>query len=303
MLVNKFIEYVMRGRFQAALVALMLSVIPYLGGFATAVMGLVTLRKGAYEGWIIFMWITLPYLLSFAMGNHLQFYWQVFAINLIVWLLAIVLRMTASWSQVLVAGACMAIIAVLVAHAVVDDLPAFWLHFFQRPFDEIKNALILPADQADKMMALRTIAKTATGQLALSVLLLDLGILAVSRWLQARLYNPGGLSKELCNIRLQPMSNVILLLVMTAVFFDITLAWDVVYIVVGMFFLAGLSLFHAMIKRTPYESVGVVVFYAALLLATIFQYGAIAYMIVIMVIIAAIIDSGWNIRARSWPTS
>lgn len=302
MLAKKFTEYVMRGRFEAAWVALILTIIPFVGWLGTAVMGLVTLRKGPYEGFMILMWTALPSLLLFALGHHLQFYVQVFALSLIVWLLAIVLRMMASWSQVLLASAGLAIIVVLFAHAVVNDLPAFWYNFIQSHFAELKNIRSLPSDQAELTGSLHAFAKMATGQVALIFLLLNLGTLAVARWLQAQVFNPGGFAKELCNIRLPKSSNVILLLIIAAILLDITAAWDLLPITLGMFFLAGLSLFHALIKRTRYELAGVVGFYALLLLAIIFQYAAIADMIVIIVIMGAIIDSWWDIRAKSWLT-
>ena len=55
-------ELVMRGRIQACSIAFIGFAFPFV---SSAVIGLVTLRKGSVEGWVVMLWGILPVLLSY----------------------------------------------------------------------------------------------------------------------------------------------------------------------------------------------------------------------------------------------
>ena len=55
-------EFIMRGRMQACLVGVFGSLLPFV---SVSTIGLVTLRKGAVEGFIVSLWVILPILLSY----------------------------------------------------------------------------------------------------------------------------------------------------------------------------------------------------------------------------------------------
>lgn len=55
-------EFIMRGRPQACLVALVGVIVPLIG---PASVGLVTLRKGSFEGALVALWATLPFFVLF----------------------------------------------------------------------------------------------------------------------------------------------------------------------------------------------------------------------------------------------
>lgn len=63
-------EFIMRGRLQASAVALVGSVVPFL---SPATVGLVTLRKGGSEAFIVALWSAMPIVVSYHIGQTSPF--------------------------------------------------------------------------------------------------------------------------------------------------------------------------------------------------------------------------------------
>jgi len=84
-------ELVMRGRMQACSIAFIGFAFPFV---SSAVIGLVTLRKGSLEGFIVMLWAILPVLLSYIFSENNPYLAVVSGILVLTSLLvAVVLRM------------------------------------------------------------------------------------------------------------------------------------------------------------------------------------------------------------------
>ena len=94
-------EFIMRGRLQAALVALFGSLVPLV---SPAAISLVTLSKGLSEGALVMLWALLPLLITFYYVSDLS---PMITLSSIAGLLVVLaaselLRLSASWSRTLI---------------------------------------------------------------------------------------------------------------------------------------------------------------------------------------------------------
>jgi hypothetical protein len=114
----------------------------------------------------------------------------------------------------------------------------------------------------------------------------------MARWLQALLYNPGGLKTELYHIRLNWIAELALALIIIGILLKIQIFWDFLPLILSIFFLAGLSLVHCIAaKKYPGRTLTpLIIFYLILILG--FKY------IAGLVIIASLIDCWFDMRTR-----
>jgi hypothetical protein len=188
----------MRGRPQACLVALVGVVVPFIG---PATVGLVTLRKGGFEGALVALWASLPFFVSYFAGQSNPFLAVMSIIALVnILLVGNVLRATASWNLTLVADALTAVGLALAAGIVFQsDLTALMSdldEFFASASQQLEQTFVLPPASG--------ILAWVAWMNALSALL---GLI-VARWWQALLFNPGGFQEEFHGIRLETKVSV-----------------------------------------------------------------------------------------------
>ncbi len=238
-------EYVMSGRRQAIIAAIICSIIPFFGWLGVSIMALVTLRNGIVEGGLVLFWITLPALIFSAMGIGDPLLEGIVYVNLVVFMLAAVLRQTSSWSAVLQVAALLGVVGVMIAHQLHPDLQAIWLKLLNGTLVDVKKQGIkLDLPPHDVQTLLKILAKIATGVQASILLASDLFVLLFARWWQAMLYNPGGLGRELCSVRLEPASTLVLVAVVLLALNGSLLALDILPLIAFLFLLAGLSFAH-----------------------------------------------------------
>ena len=186
-------DFIMRGRPQACLVALVGVVVPFVG---PATVGLVTLRKGSFEGALVTLWASLPFFVSYFAGQANPFLAVMSIIALVnILLVGNVLRATASWNLVLVADALAAVGLALVAGIVFqNDLTAL-----MSDLDEIFASASQQLEQKFVLPPASGILAWVAWMNALSALI----GLVVARWWQALLFNPGGFQEEFQGVRLE----------------------------------------------------------------------------------------------------
>lgn len=238
-------SYVMQSRHQAIIIGLLFSMIPLLGWISNVIISLVTLRKGAKEGCIVLLWIILPLVVIAGLGNPWVALYHIIGISLFGFLLALILRHTQSWQKVLETGMLLGVLTVLVVHLINPDITAFWSTQLGRYAVLIKDQLNFPVNTEQ----LQFFTKFATGS---QIAFLWLGVLinlVLARGLQSMLYNPGKLAPELEAVRLSKSDGLVLLVIFIASLQEITLAQDALPIVMLAFFLAGLSVLQALIRR------------------------------------------------------
>lgn len=100
MTMRGFLEFIMRGRKQAMLMAMLFGFIPFFGWVSSAIVALITLRIGIIQGLFILLWTALPSVALAWMGDSTSLYFRVLAGTGLTWILAIILRATVNWRLV-----------------------------------------------------------------------------------------------------------------------------------------------------------------------------------------------------------
>lgn len=272
----------------SAVVALLLPPLAYVGA---AVIGLVTLRLGVKEGIgvIAFGALALAGVGVLLGGVVLPLVSGALLLWLPVWLLALVLRSSASLALVLQASALFGVLLVLLTYLVLGDPSAWWA-----PRIEL---IIEPLFTARGLDVGEYVPELARWMTALTVAALVLGVLLSLLWArawQARLYNPGGFGAEFRALRLGrqfalvSLASIALALVPVAGL--ATIAADAVFTLVVIYLLQGLALTHAAVHLTKARRSWLVVLYGLLLFA--------APQLIMLLALLGWLDTWIDIRSR-----
>ncbi len=190
-------NFIMRGRVQAAVVAIAGSWFPLI---SPATVALVTLRRGSLDGSMILLWAMLPALAALWISNLGPLMPVVtFAGLLVTYLAAQLLRSSNSWPSTMmgvIALSCL--LALLTAMAIPD------------PVADITRALgdmfaQMQAEAPEGTAILAPSENFVVGLIAYVVAVSSLLSVLLGRWWQALLYNPGGLQAEFHSLRLSPV--------------------------------------------------------------------------------------------------
>lgn len=273
-------EFIMRGRMQACLVGVFGSLLPFV---SVSTIGLVTLRKGAAEGFIVSLWVILPLLLSYMFSASSPFMAVVSGVALInMALVANAHRVTADWNFSLgiatLSGVVLVCLAALLFQAEMNDF-----------VNELEEMLATASEQSGQTM----LALTRNGFLAFVawVVIFNTVIgLVLSRWWQALLYNPGGFQEEFHMLRLSPKLSLVCLSIFIAGLalggnYQLWLRLASIPLLIG-----GLAIVHYVVQHKGFGRQVLVVMYVGL-----FLFGP-----VLMVLLGALgaADSVMNFRTR-----
>lgn len=273
-------EFIMRGRMQACLVGVFGSLLPFV---SVSTIGLVTLRKGAAEGFIVSLWVILPLLLSYMFSASSPFMAVVSGVALInMALVANAHRVTADWNFSLgiatLSGVVLVCLAALLFQAEMNDF-----------VNELEEMLATASEQSGQTM----LVLTRNGFLAFVawVVIFNTVIgLVLSRWWQALLYNPGGFQEEFQMLRLSPKLSLVCLSIFIAGLalggnYQLWLRLASIPLLIG-----GLAIVHYVVQHKGFGRQVLVVMYVGLLL-----FGP-----VLMVLLGALgaADSVMNFRTR-----
>lgn len=188
--------FVMRGPRQAAMVAMVCTLIPMMFWLGAAVVGLVTLRQGIAKGFSIFIWALIP-----AMGWWLGLKDPSALIVLILTLLmAEVLRATVAWHYTLFMGFAGSVLVGQLLPVLASDMLDMLLLVTEEVFRQmaVDSGVKLDAELQELLRSL-LIASIAMSSYAMS-----LGALFLARSWQSALYNPGGWGQEFHSLRIRP---------------------------------------------------------------------------------------------------
>ena len=272
-------EFIMRGRAQACLVALVGVLVPLIG---PAAVGLVTLRKGSVEGALVALWASLPFVVSYFAGQSSPFVAVMSILALANTLIvANVLRGTASWSLALVSDVCVAVGFVVVAGVVFQtDLGVM--------MSDLTELFVSVSEQLEKDYVMPDTSSVLAWVAWMTAFSALLGVV-VARWWQALLFNPGGFQQEFQGIRLESKVGLGCLLLVILGFtllseFQFWLQLASIPLIV-----CGLSLLHYTAKVKKAGGYWLVLMYLGLFLGPV--------MSGLLVALGAI-DSVLNLRAR-----
>lgn len=295
---QSLIEYIMRGRKQAVLTALLFSVLPFLAWMGDVIMVLVTLRKGPKEGAIVLLWILLPNVVAAFIGYPQYWIFNIVGGILLTYGLAVVLRQTASWAVLLQMSALAGVIAIIILHLYKPDIATWWTKEILDSFAKGNKDIGFDLSPAQLQTWAAVFAKVASGVIAAFLVLGDLFNIAIARWMQALLYNPGGLHTELYNIRLGKIAVGALLLVIAASVMGSAIAQDCLPVVAMPFLLAGLSLVHCLLVARKTSLFWLIWIY--LMLLVIFFY---LPLVVIAILMLLALTDCWIDLRQKWQRS
>lgn len=257
--------FIMRGRMQATLVVLAASVVSLLSWFGAAVLGLVTLRRGATEGVVV----------AASAGALLAaFYWALVGEPRLVlplvwnlWLPTLVLtywlRRTVSLASTLRLAGTLAALVVLTVHLLYPDQRAMWAPLLEE-LGTVAGEGSPDAQQGWRDFS-ESVAPVLTGLLVLSLEATVLLALLLARWMQALLYYPGGFRREFHSLNLGRGTAVaVAVLLLLAAFSGYGLMYDLALAVSAMFVLQGLAFAHVAVSAQGLSRVWLVLLYVLL---------------------------------------
>lgn len=273
-------EYVMRGRREALLVALIAAAVPMLFWISAVVIGLVTLRRGASDGFTVMLWAALPTFVHAWYGDPMPL-----AALFGTAVSASVLRLTVSWPWALCTTTALGLLLsgglYTVGRAYLANVEAIVAAFYE----SISKQATDPA--AASALRVPTTEEIA-GMFGLVHGLTLVICLVLSRWWQALLYNPGGFRTEFHALRLHPVQAlglVVLAVGLNALGPGFRI-WAWIALVPLLF--AGIGLMHALLAdRAGSGWLGL--FYAALLILPPVRQ---------LLIVLAALDGWIDLRAR-----
>jgi len=294
MILKSFGLYLLQKRYNAVWVVLLCAFLPFIQiptfSLAAVIVGLVTLHKGAKEGFFLLSWMLLPAIVAAFFGDFGTFLIEGVGKGIIVWLMACVLATTATWTIVAQLAVACGVILVAAVHLVMPDIGAWWLLQLTPYATQMQTSLNLNLSPDQVKLLLDRASHFATGAVIAGVLALDIVVLLMARGWQATLFNPGGLAKEWRQLRLSYKYSALVLAILAGVWLGATWLMDVLPIVLMPFIFAGLSLIHA--KLPEQKNIRIPVLIAIYMSVLLFS----PYMC-IMLILLAFVDSWFDFRA------
>jgi hypothetical protein len=283
-------EYVLQKRRHAVLLALLFTFIPLMGWVSDAIMALVTLRKGAKEGAIVLLWITLPYLVLAFLSYPTLFVYAILGGSCVVFLSALILRSTHSWGNVLQYIVIAGIIVVAIVHIFMPEYLQQIAKNISTSYHVINKHFKLNLSQQALQQTIDLFSKFAFGLQVTVLFLGDLFSVAIARWAQSMLYNPNGLRDELLNLRLSLLPIILLFATLVFAIMGNAVATDCLPVVIFPFILTGLSLLHSLVNLTKISKFWLIGFYILLMLFFIY--------VGILLVLLAMMDYWFDFRAR-----
>ena len=269
-------DFAMKGRWQAAFAAALLSVaamlLPPLNYLASGVIVLATLRVGPKEG----LRVMAATLVVFAIvaGLLLGQVWIAAALLLTSWLPAylvtLVLGYTRSLERALLAAAGAGILVVLIAHIFLPN-PALWWQDMLTPFVQLLSEQSgWQLNAADTQNFLVQMAGMMTGLIAAAVSVnIILGILIGRAW-QSALYNEGAFGSEFTQITLGKtlaiLTAVLMALSLTPIASSLMLLIDCLPVLLVLFAIQGIAVAHAIVRAKQKSVAWLVVMYVLMVL-------------------------------------
>lgn len=276
-------EFIMRGRTQAAVVAVLGTAVPVL---TPATIALVSLRKGIGNGLLILLWGLLPMLISLAMGQ-MQPLMPILAISglVVTYVTALILRNSVSWPYTLMGLVALSTLAALLQLALVPDLlaqlTASLAEFVKQLFSEVEPSTVEMPGQTFVVGMIAYV--TAMGSL--------FGVI-VGRWWQAALYNPGGFAEEFQQFRLNSLQAVVC---MAAAIYCLTQSpdyrsWATLFVLPLL--VMGVAIVHRFVAVKRMGTPWLVGFYVLVFLLDV---------VAQLLVIVAFLDTWLNFRGRFKP--
>ena len=248
-------EFILRGRVQALIVALVGSFFPLV---SSATVGLVALCKGSKEGFLLFLWASLPLVVMQQVGSENMLLTAVSVASLGIMVIAASLHsLYASWQWTLIATVVVAIIcAALFGFLMASDVTQL-LVVAQQMFETMQSSDAPVASVISEPLVLGLVAVILAVGCVMSLM--------IARWWQSAVYNPGGFQEEFHGFTISSKIAVLLL----AIFLIGRLIPEGYQLWADLallpFLIAGIALFHSTVKLFGLGSQWVAFLYVGLI--------------------------------------
>ena len=233
-------EFILRGRLQALIVALIGSFFPLI---STSAVALVSLCKGPKEGTLLFLWVSLALVLLQQSGSENPLLTAVSIVSLGIMVLAAeVHRVMASWQWTLLVIVVVAVIsaqgfAILMGSSVTSLVATA---------QDLLNTVKSQGQDAQTSIVLSE--SMLLGLVATILAIGSIMSLMLARWWQAGVQNPGGFQKEFHGFSIDAKIAVILIVILVVGQFFSQSAQIWVDIAALPLIIAGIALVHFAVK-------------------------------------------------------
>ncbi|MDY6918641.1 MAG: hypothetical protein SV765_00340 [Pseudomonadota bacterium] len=278
-------KWILGGPLQALAAAVALALVPGLGWASAAVVALVALRQNLAQAALPLVGALLvAMLLHWPAGDITQAGSVVAAL---VGALVLANLRSLSWTLVSLALTAVVYMALVIfgAPGVIEQLVSVLEPQFQDLLAQMKSA---NPDSPGVLEQLDVRSVVLEGS-AWVVTLGAVAALLVARWLQARLYNPGGFRQEFHSLRLMPAIAVALAVLVWLTQSFPALRYAAPCLVMPLF-LAGLGLVHGLMGMKPNNGPLLAFFYLGLVLTF--------WMGMLVLSLVAVVDSFMDFRNR-----
>ena len=201
-------NFILRGRVQALAVAFIGSFFPLI---SSATIALVSLCKGAKEGLLLFLWISLilGLIQQASTDNPLLAAVSIASLGIMV-IAAKVHRHLASWQWTLLATIAISVACAFSFGLLMGSEVTAFLTTVEAMFAAINSK------QQDAQISLDLTESMLLGIVATLLAIGSIMSLMLARWWQAGIYNPGGFQKEFHSFKIEAKVAVILVAVLLA---------------------------------------------------------------------------------------
>ena len=199
-------EFILRGRLQALIVALIGSFFPLISSAAIA---LVSICKGAKEGTLLFLWVSLALVLIQQAGSENPLLTAVSIASLgIIVIAATVHKVLASWQWTLLA---IVAVAVAISQALGIFMESSVTNLVATAQEMLSN---VKSQEQDAQMSIGLTDSILLGLVATILAVGSMMSLMLARWWQAGIYNPGGFQKEFHSYTIDAKIAVLLVVIL-----------------------------------------------------------------------------------------
>lgn len=260
----------MQGRMQAMIVASTLAllslILPPVSIVSSASVALVTLRRGAAEGfYILFSACLVAALLGIVLLSNYQFALLYSAVLwLPVWVCAVILRESRYLALAIQVAVILGIFGVI----------GFYLFYAGKPSALWQNVLeqMIPGDAPvpERPQTIEKMARYMTGVVGAGSVFSLLFGLFLGRWWQALLYNPGGFKQEYLSLTTSPkLATATVIMILAARFTGGMVSevlWNIIILLFVMYLFVGASVMHKVFASMKLARFLVPMFYVTLFL-------------------------------------
>lgn len=283
--------YLLQNTLYASALAAALAFVPFSSWLSGAIVALITLRRGSYDGFkVLIASLTIAIIAS---SRNLALPYSVSATVvtfLMVYSAACLLRMAANWTLVVALVLGIALLGVLLVHCI---LPSYIAEQFQTLLMLFKNLdqsqLIVTLLDGQHGISQTLLANYLLGIKALTVVCSALFSLMLARYTQSLLVNPGGFREEILAFRATRPGLFLLVFSAIGVYQNNAVAVSWLPLLVIYLMAAGMCLFFNVVAKKR-DWVTIVLVFSPLILAP--------YIMLLVYVLFGSLDSLFNFRLR-----